>query len=51
MAIVFEGCIDEEQRSVVSFLLAKGLNENDIHKEFFLFTVGGVCRVKRFTTG
>jgi hypothetical protein len=32
-------------------LLAKGLNAKDIYKEIFLFTVGGVCRVERFTTG
>jgi hypothetical protein len=23
----------------------------DIHKKYFLFTVGSVCRVKRFTAG
>jgi hypothetical protein len=33
----------------VRFLWAKGLNAKDIHK-FFLFTLGSVCRVKRFTT-
>jgi hypothetical protein len=42
-------CITEEQRSVVRFLWAKGLNAKDIHKE--MFPVGSVCRVKRFTTG
>jgi hypothetical protein len=30
--------------------MRKGLNAKDIHKETFLFTVGSVCRVKRFTT-
>jgi hypothetical protein len=40
------GCTAEEQRSVVRFLWAKGLNAKDIHKEMF-----PVCRVKRFTTG
>jgi hypothetical protein len=32
MAIVFELCTIEGQRSVVPFLWAKGLNENNIHK-------------------
>jgi hypothetical protein len=32
-------------------LWAKGLNAKDIHKKCILFTVGSVCRVKRFTTG
>jgi hypothetical protein len=41
----------EEQRSVVRLLLAKGLNSKDIHKKYFLFMTGSVCRVKRFTTG
>jgi hypothetical protein len=31
------------------FLWAKELNAKDIHKEIFSFTVGSVCRVKRFT--
>jgi hypothetical protein len=35
MASVLEDCTTEEQRSVVKFLWAKGLNENDIHKEMF----------------
>jgi hypothetical protein len=34
-----------------AFLLAKGLNAKDIHKEMsVLFKVGSVCRVKRFTS-
>jgi hypothetical protein len=33
------------------FLWAKGLNAKDIIKKCFLFTVGSVWRVKRFTTG
>jgi hypothetical protein len=32
-------------------LWAAGLNAEDIHKEMFLFTVGSVCRVKRFHFG
>jgi hypothetical protein len=35
MATVLEGCTDEEQRSVVRFSWAKGLNAKDIHKEIF----------------
>jgi hypothetical protein len=30
---MLEGCITEEQRSVVCFLWEKGLSEQDIHKE------------------
>jgi hypothetical protein len=51
MATVFDGYTTEERRSVVRFLWAKGLNTKVIHKDIFLFTVGSVCRVKRFTTG
>jgi transposase len=32
---VLEECPSEEQRSVVRFLWAKGLNAKDIHKEIF----------------
>jgi hypothetical protein len=35
MATVLEECTTVEQRSVVSFLWAKGLNAKDIHKEIF----------------
>jgi hypothetical protein len=49
MATVLEYTI-EEKRSVV-FLWAKGLDAKDIHKEMFVFMVGSVCRLKRFTTG
>jgi hypothetical protein len=31
-------------------LWAKRLNAEDIHKKYFLLTMGSVCRVKRFTT-
>jgi hypothetical protein len=42
MATVLKGFTTEEQRPVVSFLWAKGLNPKDCVC---------VCRVKRFTTG
>jgi hypothetical protein len=32
-------------------LWTKGLNAKDIHKKCFLFTLGNVCRVKRFRLG
>jgi hypothetical protein len=35
MATVLQGCATEEQRSVVRFMRAKGLNANGIHKELF----------------
>jgi hypothetical protein len=42
MATVLEECITEEQRFVVRFLWARGLNANNIHKETF-FVYGGKC--------
>jgi transposase len=36
MATVLEECTAEEQRCVVCFLWAKGLNAKDIRKEMFL---------------
>jgi hypothetical protein len=42
MATVLEKCTTEEQRSLVRFLWAKGLNENDINKEMFP-VCGGKC--------
>jgi hypothetical protein len=42
MATVLEECAIEEQRSVVRFLWAKGLNGNDLHKEMFP-VYGGKC--------
>jgi hypothetical protein len=42
MEAVREECITEEQRSVVRFLWAKGLNAKDILKEAFRF-YGGKC--------
>jgi hypothetical protein len=42
MATVLEEYTTEEQRSVVCFLWAKGLNAKDIHKEMFP-VYGGKC--------
>jgi hypothetical protein len=50
MVTVLEKCTTVEQRSVVRVLWAKGFNAKDIHKESFLFMVGSVCRVRRFTS-
>jgi transposase len=55
---VVERYTTEEQRSVVRFLLAKGLNAEDIHKETFP-VYGGKCLlckvvhnwVKKFSQG
>jgi hypothetical protein len=41
----------EGQRSIVRFLWAKELNARMFINKCFQFTVGSVCRVKRFTTG
>jgi hypothetical protein len=50
MTSAFDGCTTEEQSPVVCFLPAKGLNARIFIKKCFLFTVGNVCPVKRFTT-
>jgi hypothetical protein len=42
MATSFEECATEEQRSVVRFLWAKGLNAKDIHNKMFP-VYGGKC--------
>jgi hypothetical protein len=42
MATVLEEFATEEQRSLVRFLWAKGLNAKDIHKEIFP-VYGGKC--------
>jgi hypothetical protein len=42
MASVLEVYTTEEQRSVVRFLWAKGLNAKDIHKDMFP-VYGGMC--------
>jgi hypothetical protein len=49
MATVVEECTTEDQCSVVRFFfVGERLNAKDI-KKCFLFTVGSVFRVKRFT--
>jgi hypothetical protein len=50
MATVLE-CTTEEQNSVLRFLWAKDSVQRIFVKECFLFMVGSICRVKRFTTG
>jgi hypothetical protein len=52
MAAMLEKNTIEKQRSVGSFFfLAKRTQCEGFQKEIFLFTVGSVCRVKRFTAG
>jgi hypothetical protein len=50
MVTVLEDCTTEEQPSIVIFFCvwAKGHSAADIYKE--IFTMGSVCRVKRFIT-
>jgi transposase len=40
MATVLEECLTKEQRFVVRFLWAKGLNAKDIYKEIFIVYCG-----------
>jgi hypothetical protein len=52
MATVLEGSTTEVQRSVVRFICAQTKSMRRIFtKKCFLFMVGSVCSVKRFTTG
>jgi hypothetical protein len=51
MTTVLEEYATEKQRSVVCFCRLKDLMQRIFIKKCFLFTVGSVCRVKRFTTG
>jgi hypothetical protein len=46
MATVLEECTTEEQRLVVLFLWAKGLNAKHIHKENFLAYSGKISSRK-----
>jgi hypothetical protein len=46
MATGLDECTTEEQRSVVHFLWAKGLNAKDIHKEMFS-VYGGMCLLQK----
>jgi hypothetical protein len=48
---MLEECTTEEERSVVRFCGQKDSMQGIFIKNFFLFTVGSICRVKRFTTG
>jgi hypothetical protein len=51
MATMLEEYAIEQQRSVVLFLWADELTAKGFIKKCSLFTVGSVCRVKRFTAG
>jgi hypothetical protein len=52
MVTVFEGYTTKEQRSVVRFFCAqKDSMQRIFIKKCFMFMVGSICRVKRFTTG
>jgi hypothetical protein len=51
MATALEACTTEEQLSVCAFCEQKVSMQRIFTKKCFLFTVGCVCRVKRFTTG
>jgi hypothetical protein len=52
MATVLEVCTTEKQRSLVLFFCGqKNSIQRILIKKCFLFTVGSVYRVKRFTTG
>jgi hypothetical protein len=51
MATVLEEYTTEEQLHVVLFCAHKDSMQGIFIKKYFLFTVGSVCRVKRFTTG
>jgi hypothetical protein len=48
MATVLEKYTTEEQRSVVHFYGQKDSMQSIFIKKCFLFTVGNICRVKRF---
>jgi hypothetical protein len=50
MVTVLEECITEEQRFVL-FCGKKDSIQRIFIKKYFLFTVGSVYRVRRFTTG
>jgi hypothetical protein len=51
LATELEECITEEQRSIMRFSWAKDSIKWIFIKKCFLFIVGNVYRVKRFTTG
>jgi hypothetical protein len=51
MAALLEGCTTEEQRSLVRFCGQEESLQRIFINKCFLFTMGRVRRVKRFTTG
>jgi hypothetical protein len=51
MATVREDCTTEDWCSVMRFLWAKDSIQRIFIKKCFLFAVGSVCRMKRFTAG
>jgi hypothetical protein len=51
MATLLEDYTTEEQRPLMRFLWAKGLNAKDTNKEIFPVYGGKCFYVKRFTTG
>jgi hypothetical protein len=51
MATVLEECTNKEQRYIVCFSGQKDSMQRIFMMKYFLFTVGTVCLVKRFTSG
>jgi hypothetical protein len=51
MATVLEVYTIKEHRPIVCFCEQKDSLQRIFIKKYFLFTVGAVCRVKRFITG
>jgi hypothetical protein len=51
MATVLEDCTIEEQHSVVRFCGQKDSVQMIFIKKCFLFMVGSVCHIKRFSAG
>jgi hypothetical protein len=51
MATVIEEYNNEEQSSIVQFCGQKDTTRKTFVKKFYLFTVGSVCRLKRFSLG
>jgi hypothetical protein len=51
MVTMLEEYITEEQHSVAFFCVQKDSVQRIFINKCFLFTVGSICRVKRFTAG
>jgi hypothetical protein len=51
MTTVLEEYATKEQPSIVLFVVEKDSMKRTFIKKYFLFAVGSVCRLKRFTTG